>query len=106
MVVVWSNFSKENLKNFLQTTLMEKENAIKYIKKLVEYVNCLKENNFLGKVLTRYDNKKIYQLIFEKHRVIYFIESDKIYIISVIHTVQTIEKTFDNIKYFFNDIDE
>ena len=46
MVVIWSNFAKQNLKNFMDTTLMTKENSIKYVKRLVEYTSFLKEQNF------------------------------------------------------------
>ncbi len=102
MVVVWSNFSKLNLRNFLLTTLMTKNNAIKYVKRLVEYVGYLEEQNFLGKVLTKYNNTEIYQLIYKQHRIIYFIDIDKIYIISVLHTAQNPEKTLESIKTFFD----
>ena len=36
MVVIWSDFAKLNLKNFLTTTLMTKKNSIKYINELVQ----------------------------------------------------------------------
>ena len=102
MVVVWSNFAKQNLKKFIDTTLMTKENSIKYVKKLVEYVSYLDEQSFLGKVLTKYNDIIIYHLIYKQHRVIYSIENNKIYIISVLHTVQSPEKTLTSIKEFFD----
>lgn len=101
MVVIWSDFARANLKNFVKTTLMTKENSTKHVKNLVEYVNYLGEQRFLGKVLTNYKNKKIYQLIYEKHRILYWINDDKIYIISVLHTSQSPEKTLESIRTFF-----
>ncbi len=102
MVVIWSDFSRLNLKNFLATTLMTKDNATKYVKRLVEYVGYLEEQNFLGKALTSYNNTTIYQLIYKQHRIIYFIDKDKIYIISVLHTAQNPEQTLKSIKTFFD----
>ncbi len=102
MVVIWSDFAKLNLKNFLTTTLMTKKNSIKYINELVQYVSYLEDQKFLGKVLTKYENIEIYQLIFKEHRIIYFIEDNKIYIISVLHTAQSAESTLKSIKTFFN----
>ena len=102
MVVVWSNFAKQNLKNFITTTLMTKENSTKYVKRLVEYVGYLDEQSFLGKVLTKYNDITIYQLIYKQHRIIYSIDNNKIYIISVLHTAQSPEKTLTSIKEFFD----
>ena len=103
MVVIWSNFAKQNLKNFIATTLMSKENSTKYVKRLVEYVGYLDEQSFLGKVLTKYNDKTIYQLIYKQHRIIYSIDNNKIYIISVLHSAQSPEKTLTSIKVFFDD---
>ena len=102
MVVIWSDFAKQNLKNFIATTLMTKENSIKYIKRLVEYVGYLDEQSFLGKVLTKYNDITIYQLIYKQHRIIYSIDNNKIYIISVLHTAQSPERTLKSIKTFFD----
>ena len=102
MVVVWSNFAKQNLKNFIATTLITKENSTKYVKRLVEYVGYLDEQSFLGKVLTKYNDITIYQLIYKQHRIIYSIDNNKIYIISVLHTAQSPEKTLNSIKEFFD----
>ncbi len=102
MVVVWSNFAKQNLKNFISTTLMTKENSTKYVKGLVEYVSFLDEQNFLGKVLTKHNDITIYQLIYKQHRIIYSIDNNKIYIISVLHTAQSPERTLKSIKEFFD----
>ena len=102
MVVIWSDFAKQNLKNFIATTLMTKENSTKYVKRLVEYVGYLDEQSFLGKVLTKYNDITIYQLIYKQHRIIYSIDNNKIYIISVLHTTQSPEKTLTSIKEFFD----
>lgn len=101
MVVIWSNFAKSNLKNFVKKTLMTKENSTKYVKKLIEYANYLAEQPFLGKVLTNYKNKKVYQLIYKQHRILYWIDDNIIYIISTLHTAQSPEKTLESIKAFF-----
>ena len=102
MVVIWSNFAKINLKNFLETTLMTRENSIKYVKRLVEYVGYLDEQSFLGKILTKYNDTIIYQLIYKQHRIIYSIDNNKVYVISVLHIVQNPERTLKSIKTFFD----
>lgn len=62
MVIKWTEFAKINLKDFLKNTQMTHENAKKYIKSLVQYVEYLSKQNFLGKILYVFENNEIRQL--------------------------------------------
>ncbi len=101
MVVLWSDFAKSNLKDFVKTTLMTDKNSAKYVTSLVEYVSYLDEQHFLGKVLTTSKNNKIYQLIYKQHRILYSIGKNEILVVAVVHTAQNLENTLKNIKKFF-----
>ena len=84
MVVIWTNLAKENLKKFKEIT--KKVNPDEYIEKLIKYVDDLKINNKLGKISTYIKGKIIRQLIYKEHTVYYFLEDEKIYILSVVHS--------------------
>ena len=72
----------------------------KYIKSLIEYVDFLSEQNYLGKVLCYINSFEIRQLIYRKHRILYHIFNDEIYIIAVIHASQDLETNLKFIKKF------
>lgn len=84
---------------------MSKENAINYIKSLVEYTNCLENQKHLGKLLIYYNSKEIRQLIYKKHRIIYCIVGNTIFIISIIHSIQSTNAILNSIINFFHNID-
>ena len=85
-MVIWSNFAKPNLKFFKQFTKMNDQNTSNYINSLIKYVNNLDTHHYLRKVLINFNNKEIRQIIFKSHRILYIINKNNIYIISVIHT--------------------
>ena len=99
MVIKWSNFSKSNLKDFAKNSKMV--SALEYIKALVEYVYCLSEQKYLGKILCYTNSKEIRQLIYKKHRILYHIHDDEIYIIAVIHSMQNLDYNIKFIKKYF-----
>lgn len=102
MVIKWSDFAKTNLKDFYSHTHMETKNVTNYIKSLVNYVDCLAEQNYLGKVLCYFKSFEIRQLIYKKHRIFYYIFDDEIRIIAVVHAMQDLKSTLKNIqKYFY-----
>ncbi len=102
MVIVWSNFAKTNLRDFLSNTYMEHSNAIEYIKSLYSYVQSLENNNYLGKSLSYLHLSEFRQLIYKKHRILYSIQSNEIHIIAVIHIAQDLNKVISDISKYAN----
>ena len=99
MVVVWSKFAKTDLKNYKQNSkILTKDKIVKYIKNLVKYTNELQSNPFLGKEFYEYKNIFIRQLLYKMHRVLYFIQDEKIIIIMVAHTSRDLVNIIKNIK--------
>lgn len=98
MVVIWSEQSRNDLKNYVQNSKIITEDKISaYINDLVNYANSLESNPKLGKVFYIYKNIKIRQLLYKMHRLFYYIENDEIIIIQVVHTSRNVDNT---IKYF------
>ena len=86
MVIYWSNFAKENLKQFLEITKLS--NPIKYIENLVNYTDNLIDNNYMGKHILTVSTCEIRQLIYKKYKILYTFENNEIKILSVIHSSQ------------------
>lgn len=102
MVIKWTEFAKMNLKDFLNNTIMAHENAINYIKSLMQYTEYLSEQNSLGKLLYVFEEKEIRQLLYKKHRILYYIYQNEIRILAVIHTTQELNSTIKTINKYFN----
>ena len=100
MVVVWTNLAKQNLKKFKEIT--KKVDPDKYIEELIKYVENLKINTKLGKISTYVKGKIIRQLIYKEHIIYYFVEEEKIYILSVIHSREDSKRKLKYIKDNFN----
>lgn len=98
MVIKWAKLAKQDLISFYENTSKTKRNTKNYISSLVSYIENLIESPLLGKFLFHVENLEIRQLIFKQHRIIYYIEKDKIYIISIIHTARNIEKYIQYLK--------
>ncbi|MCI8273838.1 MAG: type II toxin-antitoxin system RelE/ParE family toxin [Clostridia bacterium] len=101
MVIIWSNFAKTNLKDFLHTTSMEHKNAIDYLKSLHKYTECLIENSHLGKSIDYLSLSNVRQLIYKKHRILYCVYSMEIRIIAVINTSQNLNSIIKTISKYF-----
>lgn len=98
MVIKWSNFAKDNLKQFTKITKIQ--NVQDYINKLLKYTNELINNNNLGKHIITLNSYDIRQLIFEKHKILYCIYKNEIRILALIHSSQDyISMLKEMIKY-------
>lgn len=95
MEVIWSTLAKEDLKNFYEHSKSSK--AKEYILNLIDYVNFLGQSPYLGKKLFIHNNLEYHILIFRNHKIIYTI-TDKINIVSVIHSSRDIKKILKVIK--------
>ena len=101
MVIKWTPLAIEQLQNFVEISKAETHNVKKYITSLVDYSNSLLSNNELGKVMFILDNVKFRQLLYKKHRIIYYIKKDEIQIVSVIHTSQNLERAIAMLEKFY-----
>ncbi len=99
MVIKWSQFSRENLQDFVKNSKII--SPLNYVISLVEYVQYLTENPYLVKTLCYINGLEIRQLIFKKHKILYHIFYNQIYIISVVHSFQDLDKSLSFIKKFF-----
>ena len=86
-MVIWTNHALFCIKEFVDgARLGTKENVRKYILNLVDYVEILQSMNKLGKVINITDLKyEIRQIIYKKHRIIYMLNKNNFYVLSVIH---------------------
>lgn len=101
MVIIWSNFAKNNLRDYLRNSHRQKNNVSNYIKSLVNYVQNLIYFNSLGKVLYYYHSIEIRQLLYKQHRILYYISNQEIHILAILHTSQNLKTTLKFIKKFF-----
>ena len=99
MVVKWTSLAIQDLKDFREVTKISR--PTEYIIKLVQYVDFLKEQPRLGRIYFYTRGFIIRQLIYDKHRIFYYINEDTINILSVVHHRQDIQKKIDYIKRMF-----
>ena len=86
MVINWSEFAQESLKNFIEITKIQ--NTEKYVHDLFDYIDLLIENNYLGKYQFKFNDHDVRQLIFRKHKILYYVKNDEIRILALIHSSQ------------------
>lgn len=99
MIVELSENAQQDIKDFMKNTLIQTEmNITKYVSGLLDYIEILATLKYLGKVLLYIRNIEIRQLLYQKHRIIYYIETDKIIILSIVHTSRDIDKYIDFLK--------
>lgn len=101
MEINWSSLAKENLQDFFDNTKMLDNNALLYIKSLVEYVENLRDNNYLGKKLFNFSEFEIRQIIYKKHRILYTLTNKDILILTIAHTSRTLTTIVKEIQKFF-----
>lgn len=93
MVIFWTEPSKNDLRQILDTCHEGTKNATKrYILGIINSVDLLIENPYLGKLLIK---PNIFQMIYKKHRYIYMCVENSIYILAIIHT----SKNFDSLNF-------
>lgn len=99
MEIIWSDNSKEDLREFFDHIRSGTESsAQKYINRIIEYTEILKYNPNLGKkICINYNNLEYRILIYKKHNILYSV-SDNINIISVIHSSRNMDKFIKIIK--------
>lgn len=101
MVVIWQEEAKNDLKDYSQKSRMQTRDKIQnYINDLIDYVDLLEHNPCMGKVFYIYQNIEIRQLLFKRHRIIYYIEDDEIIIVKIIHTSRDVDNVIKYLNRF------
>ncbi len=104
MVVIWSDYAKQDLKSYFKNSNIITPGKIeKYNNNLVEYAETLSSSPELGKEFYSYHGISIRQLLFEMHRIFYFIDKDEIVIIQVSHYSRSLDNIIKAIKKYFID---
>lgn len=101
MVIKWTPLAIEQLHNFKKISKAESNNIRDYITSLVVFTNELLSNNELGKVMFKLNDTKFRQLLYKKHRIIYYIKKEEIQIVSVIHTSQNLERAISILEKYY-----
>jgi len=78
------------------------QNLERYIHSLILYSYNLLSHNYLGKVIFQLGNYPLRQLLFRKHRILYYIQNKKIQIVSIVHTSQNLLKSLSIIQKYFS----
>lgn len=96
-MLIWTDKAVENITDFINGARVNtKDNARRYMNKLVEQVENLEKMPELGKnVENIYKELKLKQLIYKKHRIIYKIENYDVIIIAVLHTRLDLKRYFE-----------
>lgn len=78
-----------------------KGNTTKYINQMLEYINTISKMPKIGKAVYSVKEYEIRQLIYVKHKVLYMIYHQKVYILDFIHTSKNfnIQKHFNLIQF-------
>ncbi len=96
MVIKWTKPAFEDLMNFKNIT--KKNNVSEYIHELFEFSKQLKEFPNLGVVFYYTRKTIIRKLIYKEHSILYYVDNDTIFVVSVIHHNQNISTKLDLIK--------
>lgn len=99
-MVVWTDTSISHIIDFINEAKNGSEQtAKKYMEKLVDYVDTLGAMPNLGKEFPIVlDNYNLKQLMYKKHRIIYYIKDKNVVILAVLHTKLDIKKAIKSIK--------
>ena len=96
MVIKWTTSAKQDLKDFIKNARIY--NPTQYVTSLMDYAENLAISNQLGKFLFSINELEIRQLIYKKHRIIYYVEVDEVVILSVVHTARNLTKYIEFLK--------
>ena len=100
MVIKWEKTSKQDLKDFKNYS--KSSNVNEYLIELVKYVDDLAEKPRLGKIYLYTKGYIVRQLIYEKHKIYYYIDEDVIHIIAVVYHKQNMQEKIRFIKSIIN----
>lgn len=99
-MVIWTDTAVSHITDFIDDARQDTENTAKaYMKKLVDYTDILSTMPELGKKMKHIIlNYELRQVIYKKHRIIYYIKENNAIIIAILHTKLDIDKALKRIK--------
>ncbi len=99
-MVVWTDTAISHITEFIDEARQDTENTAKaYMQKLVDYADILNSMPKIGKNIKYIiSNYELRQIIYKKHRIIYYIKENDIVIIAILHTRLDINKALKRIK--------
>lgn len=83
MEVIITKKARNDLLNYFYHS---KINTRKYINNLIDYTATISILSKIGKVVDYIEQYEVRQLIYQKHKILYIIFNNKIYILSFIHS--------------------
>ena len=99
MVINWSSSAIDDLKEFKEYT--KKSDSNKYILELIHYADNLITNPRLGKIYSYVNETIVRQLVYREHKIYYYIDDNKIHILTIVHHCQDMKTRINYIKKFF-----
>ena len=99
-MVVWTDTAISHITEFIDEARQDTENTAKaYMQKLVDYADILNSMPKIGKNIKYIiSNYELRQIIYKKHRIIYYIKENDIVIIEILHNRLDINKDLKRIK--------
>ena len=99
MEVIWTKSAKCDLRSYFENSKLHTDKKVhEYIFSMIGYISILENMPQMGKKVFEINQKEIRQLIYEMHRILYYINKDKIYILAVVHTTRDYNEIIKFIK--------
>lgn len=61
-------------------------NVLKYINEVIEYIKIIEQSPQIGRIIYLNKNYVSRQLVYKKHKILYMIHNNKIFILRIIHS--------------------
>lgn len=102
MEIIWLDDAKNDLINYRQnSSIITEEKIENYLNDLVEYITSLTTYPYLGKLFFHHNGTEVRQLLYKRHRIIYYIQNNEIRILAIIHTSRDIDTAMKYLNNFF-----
>ena len=89
MEIIITNKARNDLYNFFYKSKGNTSNyVLNYIKEVIDYIDTIRQSPLIGKVIYIKKKQMFRQLIYRKHKIIYIILNNKIYILRIIHSAR------------------
>lgn len=98
MEVIITKRARDDLNDYFYHS---KSNKKDYINQLIDYTDTISTLPNIGKIVDYIKQYEIRQLIYKKHKILYTIYNNKIYILSFVHTSRkfSIQKNLNLIQF-------
>lgn len=102
MEIIITKKARDDLHDFWEHSRNGTENYVfNYINDLIEYSKEIQKNPKIGKIIDVFNQYVFRQLIYRKHKILYIIYNNKIYILRFIHSARkfSLKRKFNLIDY-------